>query len=358
MANSEHLAILKRGVEVWNQWRDKNQNIRFNLEYRYFDVDDLSKANSMKANLSNADLSNADLSNADLRDADLRFANLSNADLRFADLRFADLRFANLSNAKLSDAKLEAADLSGANLRGANLRYVYLDGAKLRGANLELVDISRGFMFNYDIRFTCDKANFTGVCIEENSWPRFTPINEVICEYVYIINDDETKKRIPENRNFEPGEFAGLWQRKKSISRNISQSDNTINNQGVQFFDQNIHHWQRLKFKSQTEIKIAQALERAGVLFFPNCLARLNTVSGRGNKEPDFLICYNGQWGILEVDGPHHDTPEQRFKDEETDQIFKKNGIKVVERFDADRCYDNPDEVVQEFFKMIDIGYS
>ncbi|WP_236721482.1 pentapeptide repeat-containing protein [Trichormus sp. NMC-1] len=334
MANPEHLAILKRGVEVWNQWRDKDQNVRFNLEYMYVDVDDLSKANSMKA-------------------------DLSEADLRFATLRFADLRFANLSGANLSDAKLQAANLSGANLSGANLRYVYLNGANLRGANLELVNISRDFMFNYDIKFTCDKANFTGVCIEENSWPRFTPINEVICEYVYIINvnDDETKKRIPNNGNFEPGEFARLWQRNDSILRNIPQVDNTINNQGVQFFNQNIYDWQRLKFKSKTEIKIAEALERAGVLFFPNCLARLNTVSGRGNKEPDFLICYNGQWGILEVDGPHHDTPEQRFKDEETDQSFKKNGIKVVERFDAERCYNNPDEVVQEFFNMIDIGY-
>ena len=30
----------------------------------------------------------------------------------------------------------------------------------------------------------------------------------------------------------------------------------------------------------------------------------------------------------------------------------------VVERFDSERCYNNPDEVVQEFFKMIEIGYS
>ncbi|MBD2444002.1 DUF559 domain-containing protein [Dolichospermum sp. FACHB-1091] len=68
-------------------------------------------------------------------------------------------------------------------------------------------------------------------------------------------------------------------------------------------------------------------------------------------------MCYNGKWGVLEVDGPFH-IPKRRVEEQERERIFKKNGIKVVERFDSERCYNNPDEVVQEFFKMIDIGYS
>ena len=31
MANPEHLAILKQGVEVWNQWRDEHPEIQPNL---------------------------------------------------------------------------------------------------------------------------------------------------------------------------------------------------------------------------------------------------------------------------------------------------------------------------------------
>jgi very-short-patch-repair endonuclease len=93
------------------------------------------------------------------------------------------------------------------------------------------------------------------------------------------------------------------------------------------------------------------------LLFVPNSLARLTTPKGRENKEADFLICYNGKWGVLEVDGLFH-TAERRVEEQERERIFKKTGIKVVERFDAQRCYNNPDEVVQEFFKMIDIGYS
>ena len=31
MANQEHLAILKQGVEVWNRWRRHNRDIKPNL---------------------------------------------------------------------------------------------------------------------------------------------------------------------------------------------------------------------------------------------------------------------------------------------------------------------------------------
>ena len=31
MANSDHLAILKKGVEVWNEWREENPLIRPDL---------------------------------------------------------------------------------------------------------------------------------------------------------------------------------------------------------------------------------------------------------------------------------------------------------------------------------------
>lgn len=31
MANPEHLAILKQGVEIWNKWRIKNKDIKIDL---------------------------------------------------------------------------------------------------------------------------------------------------------------------------------------------------------------------------------------------------------------------------------------------------------------------------------------
>jgi hypothetical protein len=224
-------------------------------------------------------------------------------------------------------------------------------------------------------------AILTDACIKGWNINSKTNLDGVICEYVYIeqgddcyFNDSKTERR-PINGNFAPGEFASLYKKiientdliiSKTLERDNTFNkpekntdvDNTSNNQGVQFFpNRKIHTWENLRFRSKTEIKIAEALDRTGVLFVPNSLARLNTAKGRENKEADFLICYNGKWGILEVDGPFH-TAERRVEEQERERIFKKNGIKVVERFDAERCYNNPDEVVQEFFKMIEIGYS
>jgi uncharacterized protein YjbI with pentapeptide repeats len=66
MANDEHVAMLKKGVDAWNAWRDKNPNIRPDLG---------------GADLIRADLRGANLNRADLIDANLREANLNRADL-------------------------------------------------------------------------------------------------------------------------------------------------------------------------------------------------------------------------------------------------------------------------------------
>ncbi len=62
MANPVHLALLKQGAAVWNQWRDEHPAI----------YPDLQEGDLRKLSLSNANLFGADLSGADLRDADLR----------------------------------------------------------------------------------------------------------------------------------------------------------------------------------------------------------------------------------------------------------------------------------------------
>jgi hypothetical protein len=69
MATLEHLALLKQGVNAWNDWRKNNPGI--------IPV----------------------LSESDLRGADLRNANLGESDLRGADLSESDLRNANLRGA-------------------------------------------------------------------------------------------------------------------------------------------------------------------------------------------------------------------------------------------------------------------
>jgi uncharacterized protein YjbI with pentapeptide repeats len=131
MANKEHLARLKQGVEAWNAWRREDPTIQ----------PDLSRARLSGARLPGANLRGADLPGANLRGAHLSGANLRGADLDVADLSGADLSGADLSGADLSGADLSRADLTRAHLNGANLRGAHLRGAHLSGADLFRADL-------------------------------------------------------------------------------------------------------------------------------------------------------------------------------------------------------------------------
>jgi len=125
-----------------------------------------------------------------------------------------------------------------------------------------------------------------------------------------------------------------------------------IHNQAVS--SSTLRTWKNLKFRSQSEIKIAEALERSGVLFLPNCRARLGLEAERQNKEADFLICDSGKWGILEVDGEPFHPPSRTTQDHERDRLFKMHGILLVEHFDASECFKKPDDVVRKFLDLLE----
>ncbi|MGH3118620.1 MAG: hypothetical protein ACRDQ2_16205 [Gaiellales bacterium] len=126
-----------------------------------------------------------------------------------------------------------------------------------------------------------------------------------------------------------------------------------ISNQGAAIARE-LYEWKNLKFRSKSEIKIAEALDRANVLFLPNCAARLGlNESDRRKREADFLICEGGKWGILEVDGEPFHPPSRTVQDHERDRYFKQHGIRTVEHYDATRCYNEPDAVVAEFLGIL-----
>ena len=127
LADPEHLAKLKEGVEAWNKWRDEKPGVKA-------DVDG--------ANLSGAKLSDANLSGANLNGANLSDANLSGANLSDANLNGADLSGAYVGGADLSGAKLNGADLRGTTLSGANLSGATLTSAVSIGTAWVSVDLS------------------------------------------------------------------------------------------------------------------------------------------------------------------------------------------------------------------------
>ncbi|HEX8774906.1 MAG TPA: toll/interleukin-1 receptor domain-containing protein [Pyrinomonadaceae bacterium] len=134
MANPEHLEILNKGVEVWNEWRESHPRLKPDLSLANLIRANLIRANLKLAKLSGAQLSGtylsgADLTNANLSGADLSGANLSEADLSGAELDGADLSEADLFRSNLFGTNLTNANLSGANLQGATLSRSYIDGA-------------------------------------------------------------------------------------------------------------------------------------------------------------------------------------------------------------------------------------
>jgi uncharacterized protein YjbI with pentapeptide repeats len=69
VANQEHVELLKRGVDEWNQWRENNPNLRPDLREIELKRVDLRGVNLRKVDLSGAVLRGANLSKVDLSKA-------------------------------------------------------------------------------------------------------------------------------------------------------------------------------------------------------------------------------------------------------------------------------------------------
>ncbi|MCA0458639.1 MAG: DUF559 domain-containing protein [Chloroflexi bacterium] len=111
--------------------------------------------------------------------------------------------------------------------------------------------------------------------------------------------------------------------------------------------------WHGMTLRSHSEVKIAKALDRKGILFLADPKIRLDTENHRQTREVDFLIQHNGRWGILEVDGPHHQ--HSAAADQWRDSRFSQHGLVVV-RFPADLCYRQPDTVVETFLQKLAVS--
>jgi uncharacterized protein YjbI with pentapeptide repeats len=227
MANDEHVAILKKGVAAWNEWRRENPDIRPDLSEADLSEADLVGANLsgaklaelVGADLSEADLSGVNLSGADLSEADwfaasirvaanLRSADLSGADLSGANLAGADLSWANLVGADLSGANLHGANLSVANLSMANLAQAGLSEANLRGANLSGADLSEADLLaatlvNTDLtgadltgcrihgvsawRLKLERTKQQNLVITSSNEPDITVDNIEVAQFIYLL---------------------------------------------------------------------------------------------------------------------------------------------------------------------------
>jgi hypothetical protein len=149
MANPEHLEILSKGVETWNEWRAEHPQtipnlsntdlyntdlVRANLRKAILARTNLNKANGSYADFSEAVLAYTQLSNGIFINANFRDANLMNANLYDSHLINSDFTNANFYGAELWEADLSFSNLTGASLLAANLSYAVLWKSSLKGA--------------------------------------------------------------------------------------------------------------------------------------------------------------------------------------------------------------------------------
>jgi uncharacterized protein YjbI with pentapeptide repeats len=198
MANPEHLAKLKEGVEAWNKWREENPNVIPDLKEACLKGANLYRAQLEKAELQSAHLEKGDLRRANLQGANLKYAHLEAAFLEDAYLQGTDLSGADLKKADLQAAHLEKAILEAAHLEEAFLVATHLEGANLTRAHLERASLSDSYLKAADLKFAylngancysakLDNANLSGAHLEgtilENS-----SIDSAILEGANLLN--------------------------------------------------------------------------------------------------------------------------------------------------------------------------
>lgn len=70
------------------------------------------------------------------------------------------------------------------------------------------------------------------------------------------------------------------------------------------------------------------------------------------NCEPDFLITYKGQAGVIEVDGPHH--KDRASADKSRERLLRNAGIKYIDRLDVrDTTRDQVEKFITDFLKHL-----
>lgn len=117
--------------------------------------------------------------------------------------------------------------------------------------------------------------------------------------------------------------------------------------------------WGGLYLRSEAEVRIAEALDQTGLLYFANARGRVglkDTVVSNsqltGRVEADFMVFYRGNCLILEVDGRHHNEQGNTVRDYARDRVLLKAGVPTV-RFTAKDCLERPQDIVAEFLSIL-----
>jgi len=110
------------------------------------------------------------------------------------------------------------------------------------------------------------------------------------------------------------------------------------------------YQWQGLNLHSEAQIKIAETLDRASITFIANPQLRLTQCQERENPQGDFMIIYQNQIGLLNID---EEDRHQEIIDESENSDFNPSDIHLIKHYNINQCTEQPDEVVQDFLERL-----
>jgi len=174
-----------------------------------------------------------------------------------------------------------------------------------------------------------------------------------VCAGNVYTEDGNPRQEVPISTKMSLMSIDPDWQEKMRhlISAAKGSNQGVVTEKAGKRKGRDTHTYNEMTFGSKSEIRIAQELETRDLLFFPLPLGVRAETGDRwkDRREPDFLVCQEGTWGILEV--AYH--PDRYEKDAEKAGWFKEMGILCVEHVTAERCYSQPADVVDDFLNVL-----
>lgn len=188
MSDPTHLALLRGGIETWNQWRADNPCVS----------PDLSRAELQGSNLYEADLHGTNLSDVRLKDATLTRANLRDSNLNGALINDARAWYANFCDCKMRGAYLwgtdfREADFSRADLTEANLCNTQLVMTKFRSATLIRCKIYGIAAWDIDL----ESANQANLIVSAPNQPNQITVGDLeVGQFIYLILNNSKLRKV------------------------------------------------------------------------------------------------------------------------------------------------------------------
>ncbi len=178
------------------------------------------------ASIRGTSFTNANLTNTNFQQSILKHSNFSNATLTHTNFHLAQkLDCAKVGNTILVNPKVRELLVKKRGVKqsyiGCNIKGGNLAGADLSEANFTEADVSSStfvdaileranFTKAQAINTNFQHARLTAACLEAWNIDSTTQLEEVICDYVYLLNNQ--LERRPSSGVFAPGEFTKLFQ--------------------------------------------------------------------------------------------------------------------------------------------------